>query len=97
MLAFIERKEKEMADSAIASSVTSEAVQSLRDRVRGLVLGAADAGYDEARMVHNGMFDRRPLAILKAEQVADVIGAVNFAAHRIVIRSRSGTIETISA
>ncbi|HEY2707908.1 MAG TPA: FAD-dependent oxidoreductase, partial [Caulobacteraceae bacterium] len=68
-----------MADSAIASPLTSEAVQPLRDRVRGRVLGAADEGYDEARMVHNGIFDRRPLAILKAEQVGDVIGGVNFA------------------
>ena len=62
-----------MADSAIASPLTSEAVQALRDRVRGRVLSAADEGYDEARMVHNGMFDRRPLAVLKAEQVGDVI------------------------
>ncbi len=68
-----------MADSAIASSLTSEAVQPLRDGVRGLVRSAADEGYDEARMVHNGMFDKRPLAILNAEQVGDVIGAVNFA------------------
>jgi FAD/FMN-containing dehydrogenase len=68
-----------MADAAITSPLTSEAVQSLRDQVRGRVLGAADEGYDEARMVHNGMFDRRPLAILKAEQVGDVIGGVNFA------------------
>src|SRR3954468_5291391 len=68
-----------MADSAIASPLTSEAVQPFRDRVRGLVLSATDEGYDEARAVHNGMFDRRPLAVVKAEQVADVIGAVNFA------------------
>src|SRR3954452_4942698 len=70
---------KKMASSAIANAQASEAVQPLRDQVRGRVLGAADEGYDEARMVHNGMFDRRPLAILKAEQVGDVIGAVNFA------------------
>src|SRR5215467_7053906 len=68
-----------MADSATASSVTSEAVQPLRDQVRGQVLGAGDDGYDEARMVHNGMFDKQPLAVLMAEQVGDVIGGVNFA------------------
>src|SRR3954466_13051969 len=68
-----------MADSAIASPLSSEAVQPLRDGVRGGVLSAADEGYDEARMVHNGIFDRRPLGIVKAEQVSDVIGAVNFA------------------
>jgi FAD/FMN-containing dehydrogenase len=68
-----------MADSAIASSMTSEAVQPLRDQVRGRVIGAGDEGYDEARMVHNGMFDKQPLAILFAEQVGDVIGGVNFA------------------
>ena len=30
---------------------------------------AEDEGYDEARAVHNGMFDKRPLAVLRAEQV----------------------------
>ena len=35
-----------------------------------------DEGYDEARAVHNGMFDKRPLAVLEAEQVGDVIAAV---------------------
>ena len=80
-----------MADSAIASSGTSEAVQRLRDQVRGRVLGAADEGYDAARMVHNGMFDRRPLAIVMAEQVGDVIGAVNFAReHGLDLSVRGG-------
>jgi FAD/FMN-containing dehydrogenase len=51
----------------------------LRERVRGRVVTADDEGYDEARAVHNGMFDKRPLAVLRAEQVADVIAGVNFA------------------
>ena len=43
------------------------------------MITADDEGYDEARAVHNGMFDKRPLAVLRAEQVADVIAGVNFA------------------
>lgn len=54
-------------------------VSDLREQVRALVLTADDPGYDAARAVWNGMFDRRPLAIVQAEQVADVINAVNFA------------------
>src|SRR5580692_12405654 len=54
-------------------------VGSLREHVRGQVLAAGDERYNEARAVHNGMFDRRPLAVLRAEQVADVIAGVNFA------------------
>jgi FAD/FMN-containing dehydrogenase len=57
----------------------SEVVQALREQVRGQVIAAADDGYDEARTVHNGMFDRRPLAVLRAEQVGDVIAVVNAA------------------
>ena len=51
-----------MANGPIASRLPSGAVQSLCDRARGRVLSAADEGYNEARMVHNGVFDRRPLA-----------------------------------
>ena len=54
-------------------------IDQLRQNVRAAVITATDAGYDDARRVHNGMFDRRPLAIVRAEQVADVIAAVNFA------------------
>jgi len=79
-----------MADTA-ESALAGERVQPLRDQVRGQVITAADAGYDEARMVHNGMFDRRPLAVLKAEQVADAIAAVNFAReHGLDLSVRGG-------
>ena len=69
-----------MADTSIERPVTGVKVsEPLRERVRGQVLTAGDEGYDQARAVHNGMFDKRPLAVLRAEQVADVIAGVNFA------------------
>ncbi len=54
-------------------------IDQLREQVRARVLTADDPGYDEARAVHNGMFDRRPRVVVQAEQVADVIAVVNFA------------------
>jgi FAD/FMN-containing dehydrogenase len=76
---------------AIDTPLTTEAIQPLRERVRGRVIAAGDAGYEDARAVHNGMFDRRPLAVLQAEQVADVIAAVNFAReHELGLSVRGG-------
>jgi FAD/FMN-containing dehydrogenase len=54
-------------------------IEQLREQVRAPVITADDPGYDEARAVHNGMFDRHPRVIIQAEQVADVIAGVNFA------------------
>jgi FAD/FMN-containing dehydrogenase len=54
-------------------------VSELRERVRAPIITADDPGYDDARAVWNAMSDKRPLAIVRAEQVADVVGAVNFA------------------
>ena len=54
-------------------------IDQLRDQVRCPVITSDEGGYDEARRVHNGMFDRRPRAVVRAEQVADVMAAVNFA------------------
>jgi FAD/FMN-containing dehydrogenase len=54
-------------------------VDQLREQVRAAVITADDPSYDEARAVHNGMFDKYPLAVIRAEQVADVIAGVNFA------------------
>ena len=59
--------------------MTRPTIEQLRAEVRAPVLTSVDPGYDEARAVHNGMFDKHPEVIVRAEQAADVIGAVNFA------------------
>jgi FAD/FMN-containing dehydrogenase len=59
--------------------VTKPTVQDLREQVRAPVITAEDPEYDAARAVWNAMFDKRPLAVVRAEQVADVIATVNFA------------------
>lgn len=53
-------------------------VDLLREKVRGQVLQEGDAGYDEARVIWNGMIDRKPRVIVRCKGVADVIDAVNF-------------------
>src|SRR2546422_1185316 len=68
-----------MTDTEVQRPMTGVNVEHLREQVRGRVITAGDEDYDEARAVHNGMFDKRPLAVLRAEQVADVIAGVNFA------------------
>ncbi len=59
--------------------MSKPAIDQLRERIRAAVITAGDPGYDEARAVHNGMFDKHPSALILAEQVADVIAGVNFA------------------
>ncbi len=59
--------------------ISTPTVGQLREQVRAAVITSADPGYDEARAVHNGMSDKRPKVIIRAEQVADVIAGVNFA------------------
>ena len=54
-------------------------VETLRARVRGQVVTASDADYDDARAVHNGAFDKHPLVVLRAAETADVVAGVNFA------------------
>jgi FAD/FMN-containing dehydrogenase len=51
----------------------------LRGRVRSQIITETDPKYDAARAVHNGMIDKRPLAIVRVSQVADVLAAVAFA------------------
>jgi FAD/FMN-containing dehydrogenase len=59
--------------------MSTPTIDELRQQVRAPVITADDPGYEDARTVHNGMFDRHPKVIVRAEQVADVIAAVNFA------------------
>ena len=69
----------------------ASAVEFLRGAMRGEVLTAADDGYDAARAVWNAMIDRRPLLIVRARGVADVIDAVNFARdHGLPVSIKGG-------
>jgi FAD/FMN-containing dehydrogenase len=43
----------------------------------GQLLRPTDAGYDEARRVHNGLVDKRPALIARCRGVADVVDAIN--------------------
>ena len=71
----------------LAESVLEEFKASLR----GDLLTAEDPGYDEARLIWNGMHDKRPALIARCTGVADVIDAVNFArSHNLLVSVRGG-------
>ncbi len=54
-------------------------LEQLRASFSGTVLEPADAGYDEARRIHNGLIDRRPALVARCRNAADVADAVRFA------------------
>jgi FAD/FMN-containing dehydrogenase len=61
-----------------ASSI-SQAVAELAGDFSGQLLTAGEAGYDEARKVHNGLIDRRPALIARCAGVKDIVDAVHLA------------------
>jgi FAD/FMN-containing dehydrogenase len=72
-------------------AVPQAAVEQLAEAMRGEVLHPDSPGYDEARMVWNGMYERRPAVIARCAGVADVIQAVDFArANALEVAVRAG-------
>jgi FAD/FMN-containing dehydrogenase len=61
------------------TSSFDEALTELASRFTGKLLKPEDAGYEEARKVHNGLVDKRPALIAQCRGVADVVDAVNLA------------------
>ena len=68
-----------MSDTNIQVSPVAKGVADLASTFSGQLLQPADAGYDEARRVHNGLIDKRPALIAKCRGVADVADAVHLA------------------
>lgn len=67
------------------------AVRDFMASLRGGALLAGDPGYDGARRVWNGMFDRRPAIIARCAGAADVVNSVNFArANNLLVAVRGG-------
>ncbi len=59
-------------------SITAS-LEQLAPSFTGQLLQPADAGYDAARRVHNGLIDKRPALIARCQGVADVADAVKLA------------------
>jgi len=71
--------------------VNDGAIATLRTSLRGELITPSDPGYETARKVYNGMISRRPRAIAKCADVADVMTAVNFAREqKLLLSVRSG-------
>jgi FAD/FMN-containing dehydrogenase len=66
-------------ETASTAVLDADALNELRDGFRGQIIEPGDASYDEKRAVFNGMFDRRPAAILRPTGTADVIRAIGLA------------------
>ncbi len=65
--------------------------EGLATELRGELIMPGDPGYDEARAVYNAMIDKRPAAIARCRDVADVITCVHFGRkHDIAIAVRGG-------
>jgi FAD/FMN-containing dehydrogenase len=58
--------------------VSKPTIEQLRERVRGQVIMAGDAQYEEARKVYNGMIDRRPRVVVRCVDSADVMATVDY-------------------
>ncbi|MGH7201646.1 MAG: FAD-binding oxidoreductase, partial [Planctomycetaceae bacterium] len=76
--------------SGEAASVEGAAVRELAESLAGQLLLRGDFGYDGARRIWNGMHDRYPAMIVRAQATADVVHAVQFSRERELLLAVKG-------
>ena len=78
-----------MSSLGRSKKLNEQQLEALQAQVRGPVISAAHAEYDEVRQIWNAMIDRRPSAIVRCTGTADVRAAVRFAReHELIISVR---------
>lgn len=71
--------------------MTTAPYEQLAAALRGDLVTPESPGYDQARAVYNAMIDRRPAAIARCRDAADVIECVRFGrAHDVELAVRGG-------
>src|SRR5687768_9469637 len=71
--------------------MTDQVIAAFQQSLRGKLIQPADADYDTARALYNGMIDKRPRLIARCVDTADVITAVNFARdQKLLVAIRGG-------
>jgi FAD/FMN-containing dehydrogenase len=79
------------APTATVANVDADALQAFAMQMRGPVLTPENPGYEEGRLIWNGLIDRRPALIAQCSGAADVVDAVNFAReHGLLVSIRGG-------
>src|SRR5438067_9118919 len=74
-----------------SSALIAQAVEELRNSLRGDVLVEGDGEYERARLCFNLLIDRRPAVIARCVDVVDVAAALAFGqAHGLEIAVRGG-------
>ena len=73
------------------TELDEQTVQAFAANLRGGLVRPGDPGYDEGRLLWNGIMDKRPALIAHCSGAADVIAAVNFArTHDLLLAVRGG-------
>src|SRR5215208_1568453 len=73
-----------------AAALGEAVVERFESRLRGQLLRPGDAGYEEARLIWNGVIDKRPALIARCAGVGDVIDSVNFARENDLLMAVRG-------
>lgn len=77
--------------SVLSSLIPEESILRLQEEIRGKVLLRDSEGYEDARKIWNGFFDKYPAIIIQCAGAADVMSSVNFARqHNLNPAVRSG-------
>jgi FAD/FMN-containing dehydrogenase/pimeloyl-ACP methyl ester carboxylesterase len=81
----------EQPDAFLRALRIGEAVEALRERVRGPVLAPGDGGFDAATVLWNGLIEKTPALVVQPTGTADVVVAVDFARdHDLALSVRGG-------
>jgi FAD/FMN-containing dehydrogenase len=72
------------------ASIEETQIKEFKAGFRGTVLLEGDHGYESARKIWNGIFDRSPAIIMRCVGTSDVVHAVNFARVNRLLTSVKG-------
>lgn len=80
-----------VTSSGEETSIQSAAVAELADGLQGQLFLQGDEGYDDAKLVWNGMFDhKKPAMVVQCATTDDVVDAVNFGRDQGLLVSVKG-------
>jgi FAD/FMN-containing dehydrogenase len=79
-----------------AKTLGDDILNDFRSRVRGEIIVPTDSGYDEVRQIWNAMIESKPGLVVRCNETADVMQAVDFAKEHGILVSVRGAGHNIA-